>query len=126
MEITAQMVSQLREQTGAGMMESKKALVECKGDIEAARDALRSRGKAGAEKRAGRAAADGVVTAASSPSAYAMVEVNSETDFVARNPEFQGLANELAQLAASSNVSTVDELLDQEIEGLRARHKLED
>src|SRR5687767_9405602 len=99
-EITAQMVSQLREQTGAGMMECKKALQEADGDMDRARDILRTKGKAGAEKRAGRAAAEGVVAVAMTGEAAALVELNSETDFVARNPEFQALAKDLAELTA--------------------------
>src|SRR5438876_8924107 len=96
-EITAQMVSQLREQTGTGMMECKKALVEADGDIERARDILRSRGQASAEKRAGRAAADGVVALAQGADAWSLIELNSETDFVARNEEFNTLAHQIAQ-----------------------------
>ncbi len=100
MEITAQMVGQLREQTGAGMMECKKALTEAGGDIERARDILRAKGQAGAEKRAGRAAADGVVAAVVTDNAASLVELNSETDFVARNEEFKSLAHEIAKAAA--------------------------
>ncbi len=100
MEITAQMVGQLRDQTGAGMMECKKALTEAGGDIERARDILRAKGQAGAEKRAGRAAADGVVAAVITPTAASLIELNSETDFVARNEEFKSLAHEIAQAAA--------------------------
>ncbi|MGC8668541.1 MAG: translation elongation factor Ts [Chthonomonadales bacterium] len=126
MQITAQLVSQLREQTGAGMMECKKALVEAEGDLERARDILRTRGKAGAEKRAGRAAADGVVAAASTDAAAALLELNSETDFVARNAEFQALARDLAQLAAQEDASSVDELLERSLNGAPARHRLDD
>lgn len=100
MQITAQMVSQLRERTGAGMMECKKALVECDGDLEKAVDLLRVRGKAGAEKRAGRTAAEGVVATAATDAVAAMVELNSETDFVARNDEFRVAAQVAAVTAA--------------------------
>jgi len=107
MEITAQMVSRLREATGAGMMECKKALVECDGDFERAVDLLRIRGKAGAEKRAGRAAAEGVVAVAVADGNAAMLELNSETDFVARNESFQEVAKIGAALAAMSGVDDV-------------------
>ena len=111
MDITAAMVSKLRDQTGAGMMECKRALVECSGDLEKAVDLLRVRGKAGAEKRAGRAAADGVVAAAISGPTAAMVELNSETDFVARNEEFRALAASAAEASASAGVGDVTALL---------------
>ncbi|HSV72296.1 MAG TPA: translation elongation factor Ts [Chthonomonadales bacterium] len=111
MQITAQMVSHLREQTGAGMMECKKALTEAGGDAERARDILRSKGKAGAEKRAGRTAAEGVVALASTDAATALVELNSETDFVARNEGFRALAAALAEAAASADADTPDALL---------------
>jgi elongation factor Ts len=126
MQISAQLVSQLREQTGAGMMECKKALVEAEGDLERARDILRARGKAGAEKRAGRAAADGVIAAATTDAAAALLELNSETDFVARNSEFQALARDLAYLAAQEDASSVDELLERSLNGVSARHRLDD
>ncbi len=111
-QITAQMVSQLREQTGAGMMECKKALTESDGDIEKARDILRAKGQAGATKRAGRAAADGVVAIQDTELAVALIELNSETDFVARNDEFKALAHEIATAAANTDHSSVDELWD--------------
>jgi elongation factor Ts len=124
MQITAQMVSQLREQTGAGMMECKKALTEAEGDIERARDILRAKGQAGAEKRAGRAAAEGVVAAASTASGSALVELNCETDFVARNDEFKALAGELARLAADSDAASTDDILSRD--GGAAKTKVDD
>ena len=127
MQITAQMVSQLREQTGAGMMECKKALTEAEGDVDKARDILRAKGKAGAEKRAGRAAAEGVVAATSTAKAHAMVELNSETDFVARNDAFKNLACELAQLVAETGETDPNALLDHKLpSGVSARQALED
>jgi len=126
MQITAQMVSQLRELTGAGMMECKKALIEAEGDVERARDILRARGKAGQEKRAGRAAAEGVVAAAATPAAAAMVELNSETDFVARNEEFQGLARGLAQAAAEAPAESVEDVLARSLGGRLAHQQLDD
>ncbi len=110
MEITAALVSQLREKTGVGMMECKKALLECDGDLEKAVDLLRVRGKAGAEKRAGRVAADGVAAAAIIGSVGAIVELNSETDFVARNDEFQALAQSVAMTAATNGEEDVSAL----------------
>jgi elongation factor Ts len=110
--ITAQMVSQLREQTGAGMMECKKALTEADGDIEKARDILRAKGQAQAGKRAGRAAADGVVAVSETPEAVSLVELNSETDFVARNEEFKALAHQVAGAAAATPHGSVEELMD--------------
>lgn len=111
MEITARMVSQLREQTGVGMMECKKALVECEGDIQKALDLLRVRGKAGAEKRAGRATSEGVVAVASNDARAALLELCCETDFVARNDEFRHVAQTLADTAAQTGAATVDTLM---------------
>src|SRR4029079_2652841 len=89
--ITAGMVKDLRERTGAGMMDCKAALDDTKGDIEAAIDMLRKKGLAKAAKQSGRVAADGLVGAVLAGTKGAVVEVNSETDFVARNEQFQGL-----------------------------------
>jgi elongation factor Ts len=97
--VTAQMVKALREKTGAGMMDCKKALGETEGDIEEAVDWLRTKGLSAAAKKAGRVAAEGVVAVVTSGGSGAMVEVNSETDFVARNDEFQGFAASLASMA---------------------------
>ena len=104
MEINAALVRELRERTGAGMMDCKKALVEAKGDIEAAVELMRKSGAAKADKRAGRVAAEGVVTLETSPdgAAVAMVEVNSETDFVAKGDEFQTFAQEVAAAALAA------------------------
>jgi elongation factor Ts len=97
--ITAQTVKELREQTGAGMMDCKAALNETKGDMEAAVDWLRAKGLAKAAKKAGRVAADGLIGAALGGTSGAVVEVNSETDFVARNDVFQATVREVAKLA---------------------------
>jgi elongation factor Ts len=97
--ITAQHVKDLREQTGAGMMDCKAALNETKGDMEAAVDWLRAKGLAKAAKKAGRVAADGLIGVALKDKTGAMVEVNSETDFVARNDVFQATVREIATLA---------------------------
>ncbi len=98
-EITAALVKDLREKTGAGMMDCKKALTETGGDVEAAVDWLRKKGLAAAAKRSGRVAAEGLVGVASAPQCAAMVEVNAETDFVARNVSFQAFVETLARLA---------------------------
>jgi elongation factor Ts len=97
--ITAALVKQLRDQTGAGMMDCKTALTEAAGDIEAAVDWLRKKGLAAAAKKAGRVAAQGLVGLETAGRRGALVEVNSETDFVARNREFQALVRTIAQLA---------------------------
>jgi elongation factor Ts len=100
-EITAALVRELRERTGAGMMDCKKALVEADGDMEAAIDWLRKKGLSAAAKKSGRVAAEGLVGVASGPNRAAMVEVNAETDFVARNETFQNFVAEVANLALS-------------------------
>lgn len=99
MAITAAQVKELRDKTGAGMMDAKKALTETNGDMAAAMDLLRVRGLAQAEKKAGRTAAEGVVAVAVKDGVGVLVEVNSETDFVARNPEFQEMARAIAEAA---------------------------
>ncbi len=113
MTITAALVKELRERTGAGMMECKKALVEAGGDIDAAIDAMRKSGAAKADKKAGRTAAEGVIAAAVSADGKtaALVEVNSETDFVAKGDEFQSFANAIAARVLASNPADIDALL---------------
>lgn len=101
--ITAALVKELREKTGAGMMDCKGALNETAGDIEAAVDWLRKKGLAKAAKKAGRVAAEGLVAVESSGHHAAIVEVNSETDFVARNDSFQAFAREAAKLALDTD-----------------------
>jgi elongation factor Ts len=100
-EITASLVRELRETSGAGMMDCKKALVESGGDMEAAVDWLRKKGLSAAAKKSGRVAAEGLIGTASAPGVAAMVEVNAETDFVARNESFQNFVAEMAGLALS-------------------------
>jgi elongation factor Ts len=100
MAISAAQVKELRDRTGAGMMDCKKALQETGGDMEAAIDLLRSKGAAKAAKRAGKEASEGVVTSYVEDGVGALVAVNCETDFVARNDEFQELAHELAEHVA--------------------------
>jgi len=101
MSISAAQVKELREKTGAGMMDCKKALTENGGDMEAAIDWLRTKGLAKAAKKAGRVAAEGLVGVAASGTAAAVVEINSETDFVARNDGFQKLVGDIAETALS-------------------------
>jgi elongation factor Ts len=98
-EITAALVKDLREKTGAGMMDCKRALTETAGDTEAAVDWLRKKGLAAAAKKSGRVAAEGLVGVTSAPGRAAMVEVNAETDFVARNPTFQAFVEAVAKIA---------------------------
>lgn len=117
MEITAQMVKELRDKTGAGMMDCKKTLVESEGDMEKAMELLRQKGISSADKKMGRVAAEGLVASAIEGNSGAMVEINCETDFVAKNEEFKALASDVAKLIAKSNVSTVEELLAVNFEG---------
>lgn len=115
--ITAQMVKELRENTGAGMMDCKKALTETDGDMEKAIEVLRQKGISSAEKKMGRIAAEGLVDSAIEGNKGALVELNCETDFVAKNEEFKALVSDVAKLAATSSATTVDELLATELNG---------
>src|SRR5580704_32768 len=101
-DITATMVKDLREKTGAGMMDCKKALNEASGDMEAAVDWLRKKGLSAAAKKAGRVAAEGLVAVAAEGTKAAIVEVNAETDFVARNESFQAFVLQVAKIALKS------------------------
>ena len=105
MEISAEMVRKLREDTGAGMMECKSALVESGGDLEKARDVLRKKGLATAAKKAGRTASEGMIGSYIHPGAKVgvLVEVNCETDFVARTPEFQALVKDVSMHIAATS-----------------------
>jgi elongation factor Ts len=113
MTITADAVKQLRERTGAGMMECKRALVETSGDLDAAADLMRKQGLAKADKKAARVAAEGVIAIAQSHDgrAAAMVEVNCETDFVAREQDFRAFAQEVATLALAKRPASLEALL---------------
>jgi len=112
MNITAEAVKQLRERTGAGMMECKKALVEANGDPDLAAENMRKAGLAKADKKASRVAAEGVVVVEKSADGKTgvLVEINSETDFVARGDEFRGFASEVAKAALSAKASSIDAL----------------
>lgn len=109
-QITAALVKELRESSGAGMMDCKKALTEAGGDLDAAVDWLRKKGLAAAAKKAGRVAAEGLVGVASQGTSGAVVEVNSETDFVARNDDFQGFVSNTASMALGTD-GNLDSLL---------------
>ncbi len=113
--ITASMVKELRESTGVGMMDAKKALVENDGNIEQAVDWLRTKGLAKAAKKSGRTAAEGLVAVATEGNVGAVVELNSETDFVARNEEFQKLVSSVANVAKT--VETAEELAAADLNG---------
>jgi elongation factor Ts len=119
MEITASIVKELRERTGAGMMECKKALVQTKGDIEAAIDFLRKSGMAKAEKKADRTAAEGIVLAKVSADGHsaALIEVNSETDFVARDANFKEYAEKVVNSALTNVAHDVEALMATKVDG---------
>ena len=108
-EVTASLVKELRDKTGAGMMDCKNALVETNGNIEESIDWLRKKGISGAEKKSARVAADGVIAVSINTDAAALVEINSETDFVSRNPDFQKFAKIISEIALI-NVQTIEEL----------------
>ncbi|HMQ41027.1 MAG TPA: translation elongation factor Ts [Paracoccus sp. (in: a-proteobacteria)] len=115
MAVTAQMVKELRESTGAGMMDAKKALTETDGDMEAAVDWLRTKGLAKAAKKSDRIAAEGLVAVAVKDGKGVAVEVNSETDFVGKNAEFQTMVRGIAETALG--VDNVDQLRDAKLNG---------
>ncbi len=110
MEIKASMVKELRDKTGAGMMDAKKALVEADGDMEKASEILRQKGIASADKKMGRIAAEGVVSTYIKDTVGAMVEINCETDFVAKNESFKELAANVAKVVADKNPADVETL----------------
>lgn len=127
MAVTAQMVKELRETTGAGMMDAKKALTECDGNMDAAIDWLRTKGLAKAAKKADRVAAEGLIGVAVTTGRGVAIEINSETDFVAKNTDFQALVRDVAKTAlevgesvevvkaAALNGKTVDEVIGEAI-----------
>lgn len=118
-EITATMVKDLRDKTGAGMMDCKKALAEVAGDMEQAIDWLRKKGLSKAAKKSGRTAAEGLVALASTADdkTAMVVEINAETDFVARNEQFQNFVRDTAQLAISGNTTDIDALANAQMNG---------
>ena len=113
MAITAAMVKELRELSGAGMMDCKKALNETNGNIDEAMEFLRKNGQAKAEKKASRIAAEGIVKVAVKDNAAAIVEVNSETDFVAKNEKFQTYVAKVADQALATNAADIDAFLEE-------------
>lgn len=119
MTITADAVKQLRERTGAGMMECKKALVETKGDLDAAADLMRKQGLAKADKKASRVAAEGVIVVEKSADgkSAAMVEINCETDFVSREADFKSFAQAVAKTAAATKPASVEALVAAKLDG---------
>ncbi len=119
MNISADAVKQLRERTGAGMMECKKALVQTKGDLDAAADLMRKQGLAKADKKASRVAAEGVIVVEKSADgkSAAMVEVNCETDFVSREADFKAFAQAVARTAAATKAGDVESLLAAKLDG---------
>ena len=117
MEITASLVKELRERTGAGMMDVKKALDEANGDAEKAIEIIRVKGLKGATKREGRSTAEGLVAAKVEGKAGVMIEINCETDFVAKNDKFITLANKVLDAAVASGAADVETLLAFEVDG---------
>ena len=124
--ITANMVKELREQTGAGMLDCKKALTETNGNMEEAVTWLREKGISKAAKKQTRIAAEGLALAKVEGNKAVIVEVNSETDFVAKNPEFTGLVNDIATAILGSNVSTVEEANKLEVNGTSIENMIVD
>ncbi len=127
MNISANMVKELRERSGAGMMECKKALTENNGDIELAMEYLRKTGLAKADKKASRIAAEGRIVLAQNDSSAVLVEVNSETDFVAKDSNFTGFAEQVAQAALSSGAADAEAIKSVKLDGMsvdEARHAL--
>jgi elongation factor Ts len=116
MAITAQMVKELREKTGAGMMDCKKALTEVNGDMEAAIDFLREKGLSSAAKKADRIAAEGTTSIYVNGNEAVILEVNAETDFVAKNEAFQTLVQELAEHLLAAKPATIEEAHDSKLE----------
>ncbi len=122
-EITAAMVKALREQTGAGMMDVKRALTEANGNMEEATKILRKKGLAAATKKAGRVTSEGAVQAYTTDNVGVLVEVNSETDFVARTDQFRQFASDIAEFIATSKAKTVEELNHETWNGETVAHK---
>ena len=113
-EVTTAMVKELRELTGAGVLNCKKALVECDGDMDAAVEVLRKKGEATAVKKASRIAAEGIVRVAVKDGTAVIVEVNSETDFVAKNEKFQNFVDAIVDQIFTSDAATVEELMEEQ------------
>ena len=110
MEIKASQVKELRDMSGVAMMECKRALVECEGNLDKALDLLRSNSSLKAEKKASRVAADGEVKVAETASYVSLIEINSETDFAAKDAQFKNFTNSIASYLADSQVDSIEEL----------------
>ncbi|GFD67217.1 elongation factor Ts [Alteromonas sp. KUL156] len=119
MAVTAALVKELRERTGAGMLDCKKALVETDGDIELAIENMRKSGQAKAAKKAGRIAAEGVILTKVEGGRATMLELNCETDFVARDEGFLKFGNELLEVAAANNINDIEALNDADMNGVK-------
>ena len=119
MAVTAALVKELRERTGAGMLDCKKALVETDGDIELAIENMRKSGQAKAAKKAGRIAAEGVILTKVEAGRATMLELNCETDFVARDEGFLKFGNELLEVAAANNINDIEALNDADMNGVK-------
>ena len=119
MAVTAALVKELRERTGAGMLDCKKALVETDGDIELAIENMRKSGQAKAAKKAGRIAAEGVILTKVEAGRATMLELNCETDFVARDEGFLKFGNELLEVAAANNINDIEALKDADMNGVK-------
>ena len=117
MAISAKLVKELREKTGAGMMDCKKALEACDGDLDKSFDWLREKGIAKAAKKADRIAAEGLTAFVVDGNTAALVEVNSETDFVAKNDEFKGLVNNIAKIVCEQKPVDLETALNLDVEG---------
>ncbi len=126
MAVTAALVKELRERTGAGMMDCKKALVETDGDIELAIENMRKSGQAKAAKKAGRIAAEGVILTKVSGNRATMLELNCETDFVARDEGFLKFGNEILNVAHEQNINEIEDLNNAELNGKKISEVRED
>ncbi len=126
MAITAALVKELRERTGAGMMDCKKALTECDGDMEKAIDWLREKGIAKAAKKAGRIAAEGLTRVVAEGNRACLIEVNSETDFVAKNEQFLNLIDTASAAILKAAPKTMEEALALDVDGVTLENKLID
>jgi elongation factor Ts len=126
MSFTAQDVKDLREKTGAGMMDCKKALTETNGDLEAAVDYLRAKGLAAAAKKASRIAAEGTIGAAVEGNTGVVVEINCETDFVAKNDDFKNFVNDVTALLLKSNAKDIESLKNEKIGNVTVQERIQE
>ncbi|MDR3285508.1 MAG: translation elongation factor Ts [Holosporales bacterium] len=123
-EITSDLIKTIREKTGAGMMDCKKALVETNGNFDEAVDWLRKKGLAAAARKASRVAADGLVCIFSDQKTATILEINSETDFVAKNAKFQEFVLKIGEFASKKYCSTLDEFLQQKLDGETVQERI--